>query len=640
MDAGEALWIHVKGVGVAARLCGASEACLRVLKALPSWPRLVFTSRSDLRAKDVVLSELLNRRGPGAWLTAAPDSSSGELCLATLALNSAGTVLVLTACPSFDLILVPREACFEDGVAFAAFATRTQGVNFMSSTLAARQVAVVLDLDSTLLESEQLQQEPREWHSLEWQKVGLTQEPCGSPIEGRLCPLPDEPHHAEGVHAVVYEWQGVAHNYRVRLRLGWSHLRELLSREAGKGGKLSAYVLSLGRPPYIQTAWRLMDPDGQIIHPEEYGRKVNSARPNGVSNIHNKTPCIGTGLRDVFAADFNMRLGPVWCVDDMPQVYSEQYRDCVYPVAPYRPVAVPPRQYDDGSVLRDMSGLLEQYWEHCYGADGQGGAAAMVAAAAARTLHRCTAVPLPSTQAAARWSADLFLNQHAVSTAMSVRAFLQQRSAQLLVTTTQPSTAQQADGAASPGNNENLQQQAEALVAAGGPHMAPAQHVLRPSSRQDNLVAPSQSVACPQGRAKPASPSQFTAAAAGAGQQAALAAASEAGQSGADMLAGMYSQLAQVLPVPVPVPVPTADFAVPVDYGHAVPGMQAGGQLGEVLPAGPEQPPCEMEGMEGEGAPQHQAGSRAGCKRGFSDVQHESSVPAADGPSMQSAAET
>jgi hypothetical protein len=224
------------------------------------------------------------------------------------------------------------------------------------------------------------------------------------------------------------------------------------------------------------------------------------------------------------------------------------------------------------------------------------------------------------------------------------------QNAQLLVTTTQPSTATQADVAASPANNENLQQQAEvlpaafsrvlhsygmrlgrplqlllllllptllrlaslfvlllqALVAAGGPHMAPAQHVLRPSSRQDNLVAPSQSVACPQGRAKLASPSQFTAAAAGAGQQAALAAASEAGQSDVDMLAGMSSQLAQVLPVPVPVPVPSADFAVPVDYGHAVPGMQAGGQLGEVLPAGPEQPPCEMEGMEGEGAPQHQ----------------------------------
>lgn len=25
----------------------------------------------------------------------------------------------------------------------------------------------------------------------------------------------------------------------------------------------------------VQTAWRLMDPDGQIIHPEEYGRKVS-----------------------------------------------------------------------------------------------------------------------------------------------------------------------------------------------------------------------------------------------------------------------------------------------------------------------------------------------------------------------------
>jgi hypothetical protein len=135
----------------------------------PRQKSLCVRRRSDLRAKDVVLSELLNRRGPSAWLTAAPDSSSGELCLATLALNSAGTVLVLTACPSFDLILVPREACFEDGVAFAAFATRTQGVDFMSSTLAARQVAVVLDLDSTLLESEQLQQEPREWYG-KWER--------------------------------------------------------------------------------------------------------------------------------------------------------------------------------------------------------------------------------------------------------------------------------------------------------------------------------------------------------------------------------------------------------------------------------------------------------------------------------------
>lgn len=51
---------------------------------------------------------------------------------------------------------------------------------------------------------------------------------------------------------------------------------------------------------------------------------MNSARPDGVSWVPHKSPCIGTGLRDVLAADFNMRLGPVWCADDMPDVYSDK----------------------------------------------------------------------------------------------------------------------------------------------------------------------------------------------------------------------------------------------------------------------------------------------------------------------------
>ena len=37
------------------------------------------------------------------------------------------------------------------------------GVSFIARTIAARQVAVVLDLDATLLESEHLPVEPAEW---------------------------------------------------------------------------------------------------------------------------------------------------------------------------------------------------------------------------------------------------------------------------------------------------------------------------------------------------------------------------------------------------------------------------------------------------------------------------------------------
>lgn len=37
-----------------------------------------------------------------------------------------------------------------------------------------------------------------------------------------------------------------------------------------------------------------------------------------------KTPCIGTGLRSIFAQDLNMHLGPVWCADDLPEVYTDK----------------------------------------------------------------------------------------------------------------------------------------------------------------------------------------------------------------------------------------------------------------------------------------------------------------------------
>jgi hypothetical protein len=58
--------------------------------------------------------------------------------------------------------------------------------------------------------------------------VSLTQEPSGQAVSGKTSQLPDEPHHAEAVHAASWMWRGLSHNYRVRQRLGWSQLRDLL----------------------------------------------------------------------------------------------------------------------------------------------------------------------------------------------------------------------------------------------------------------------------------------------------------------------------------------------------------------------------------------------------------------------------
>lgn len=84
---------------------------------------------------------------------------------------------------------------------------------------------------------------PRRRDDLPWQAVPLTQEPSGQAVTGHICRLPDEPHHAESVHGASWVWKGAAHNYRVRQRLGWAHLRDLLIQvrraEQGGGGCLS-----------------------------------------------------------------------------------------------------------------------------------------------------------------------------------------------------------------------------------------------------------------------------------------------------------------------------------------------------------------------------------------------------------------
>lgn len=134
---------------------------------------------------------------------------------------------------------------------------------------------------------------------------------------GRVSRLPDEAHHAESVHAATWVWKGLNHNYCVRQRKGWGQLRDLLIRvgalegaleglgwrdegwgaacsrhgahcqpavnqppsqtecclpaspacpaslplqENHPGGKLDTFVLSLGRPLYIQA--RLWGPVG------------------------------------------------------------------------------------------------------------------------------------------------------------------------------------------------------------------------------------------------------------------------------------------------------------------------------------------------------------------------------------------
>ncbi|PSC71393.1 Ribosome production factor 1 isoform A [Micractinium conductrix] len=463
---------------ILARLWGAPDSLPALLALAPSGSpfKFLMEARDDISAQDVVLSELLNARTPAAWVSAARGEAAALAALARHCQEN-GLVLAVTNRSNFDLVLLPRAAGLVDGIFFCGFATRVEGVAFIARTIAARQVAVVLDLDSTLLESEHLPVQPADWRDLDWRAA----------VMGRISALPDEPHHAESVHAASWVWRGCTHSYRVRQRLGWTELREMLAQEGRPGGKLAVFV--------------------------------NSARPDGVSWCPEKTPCIGVGLRSVFEADFNMRLGPLWVADDLPEVFNSKYREMVYQVSAYKPVASRPNDYDaDGSVLKGMADHIQKFWRHCYGADGGGGAVAALVAAAQRTMTALCVTPLvPGAAASAPvsgpWPDALFKGHGPLSTALSVQQFLEERQlASLLaaaaeaeqavpaarfVSDTEEVAAVEDAAPAVPAVAENDENAVQAVAGKAHPavaaHPVPPERVLRPSSRQDGPASPATS---------------------------------------------------------------------------------------------------------------------------------------------------
>lgn len=107
------------------------------------------------------------------------------------------------------------------------------------------------------------------------------------------------------------------------------------------------------------------------------------------------------------------------------QVFMEKYRDAVFGVPAYKPVAGLPNDYDaDGGVLRGMAGAIMQFWQHCYGADGSSGVVAAAARAAQTTLHQLCNMPL---EGAGEWCEGHFKEQEAIGSAMSVQTFLEQQ---------------------------------------------------------------------------------------------------------------------------------------------------------------------------------------------------------------------
>eukprot|EP00887_Chlorella_sp_A99_P000548 scaffold17.g548.t1 len=149
---------------------------------------------------------------------------------ASLVARAATLTLLVLSGGLVDLVLVPRVAKPTDElcIPFVLFLTKVSGCSLLSTLTVQRKVAVMLDLDATLLESEHLLQQPLTWGYQRWQPVLLRSGPAATPMAAAVAELRGEPHHAEAVMAVTWTARGLHHSYIVRRRPGWQDLRRCL----------------------------------------------------------------------------------------------------------------------------------------------------------------------------------------------------------------------------------------------------------------------------------------------------------------------------------------------------------------------------------------------------------------------------
>ena len=81
-------------------------------------------------------------------------------------------------------------------------------------------------------------------------------------------------------------------------------------------------VCTHGRSFYMQTVWRVLDPDGALIPQQDWAQRLRCARPDDVDlpDTPLKTPLFGTGVASLWDDSLDVRFGPLVIVEDNEEV--------------------------------------------------------------------------------------------------------------------------------------------------------------------------------------------------------------------------------------------------------------------------------------------------------------------------------
>ncbi|KDD75875.1 hypothetical protein H632_c460p2, partial [Helicosporidium sp. ATCC 50920] len=366
--------------------------------------------------------------GPDALVGCIPGEGPHRARLQSLSAecHAKGEVLVCSL-PAGDVVLVPRQpgTAERDGLCFVAYATNVKAVELCDSLRRGHRVAVVLDIDNTLIDAVPVTVGERDWHRLDWNECAVSTA-SGSVLHACWCKIPGHPDEAAPAAAwgsasddasvqlpprtkscslagsstssdptALCEASYLMHwsvgradcTFLVRVRRGWAWFRSWLARH---GDRFAPFVCSKGKQEYVQLLWHFLDPEGELLPRALWGSRLTSTFPDCVSQALPKTALTALGCAPVLNPHVATQLAaPLVAVDDSHEAYLPEYAMNVLFVEEYRP-ADDASCADSGSVLRQVAARLDRFWGVTCSEEGAGAwqAAQSFAAALLATVCR------------------------------------------------------------------------------------------------------------------------------------------------------------------------------------------------------------------------------------------------------------
>ena len=312
------------------------------------------------------VQNLMNNRGPDALVGRIPGEEvhSGQLLELCRLCHDEGLTLV-SRTRDVDVVLVPRnpEVAAKDSLYFLVYATNVKAVELCEALRRDRQVAVVLDVDNTLIDAtlDEGTHDEEDEEDLKWIRTEV-ETSTGQKLEAKFAHVPgSEDGDATQDRVFVMAWtrSGVEWRYRVRVRRGWGLFRAYLLDNLDK---YLVFLCSKGKKEYVELIWQGLDPGSRIIPRDAWHTRVSSTYPDTLVKAAHKTALIALSCSTVHDQYAETHLAaPFICIDDSPDTYEEPYRSSVLLVEEYSPSDGGPA--DTGSVMQCITDKLSDYWE-------------------------------------------------------------------------------------------------------------------------------------------------------------------------------------------------------------------------------------------------------------------------------------